>query len=65
MERKNRQKGDEDVRRVLYENGYEFLFTVGLVLLLSAVGLGIEWYVYDTGQLKEHMTFLEWLLIQK
>lgn len=37
----------------------------GLVLLLSAVGLGIEWYVYDTGQLKEHMTFLEWLLIQK
>ncbi len=53
------------MRRILYENGYEFLFTVGLVLLLSAVGLGIEWYVYDTGQLKEHMTFLEWLLIQK
>ncbi|MFR9055778.1 hypothetical protein [Acidaminococcus intestini] len=46
------------MRRILYENGYEFL-------LLSAVGLGIEWYVYDTGQLKEHMTFLEWLLIQK
>lgn len=44
---------------------YEFLFTVGFMLLLSAVGLGIEWYVYDTGQLKEHMTFLEWLLIQK
>jgi len=36
-----------------------------LVLMLAAVGLGIEWYVYDTGQLKEHMTFLEWLLIQK
>lgn len=53
------------MRRILYENGYEFLLTVGLVLLLSAVGLGIEWYVYDTGQLKEHMTFLEWLLIQK
>lgn len=53
------------MRRILYENGYEFLLVVGLVLLLSAVGLGIEWYVYDTGQLKEHMTFLEWLLIQK
>lgn len=53
------------MRRILYENGYEFLLTVGLVLLLSAVGLGIEWYVYDTGQIKEHMTFLEWLLIQK
>lgn len=53
------------MRRILYENGYEFLLTVGLGLLLSAVGLGIEWYVYDTGQLKEHMTFLEWLLIQK
>lgn len=53
------------MRRILYENGYEFLLAVGLVLLLPAVGLGIEWYVYDTGQLKEHMTFLEWLLIQK
>ena len=65
MERKNRQKGDEDVRRILYENGYEFIIAVGLLLMLAAVGLGIEWYVYDTGQLKEHMTFLEWLLIQK
>ena len=36
-----------------------------LVLMLAAVGLGIEWYVYDTGRLQEHMTFLEWLLIQK
>lgn len=53
------------MRRILYENGYEFLITVGLVLMLGAVGFGIEWYVYDTGQLKEHMTFLEWLLIQK
>lgn len=53
------------MRRILYENGYEFLITVGLVLMLGAVWLGIEWYVYDTGQLKEHMTFLEWLLIQK
>lgn len=53
------------MRRILYENGYEFLITVGLVLMLGAVGLGIEWNVYDTGQLKEHMTFLEWLLIQK
>lgn len=53
------------MRRILYENGYEFLITVGLVLMLGAVGLGIEWYVYDTGQLKEHMTFLEWFLIQK
>lgn len=59
------QKGDEDVRRILYENGYEFLIAVGLVLLLAVVGLGIEWYVYDTGRLQEHMTFLEWLLIQK
>ncbi len=53
------------MRRILYENGYEFLIAVGLVLMLAAVGLGIEWYVYDTGQLKEHMTFLEWFLIQK
>jgi hypothetical protein len=53
------------VRRILYENGYEFLIAVGLVLMLVAVGLGIEWYVYDTGQLKEHMTFIEWFLIQK
>jgi|GEM_PF-1485863 len=46
--------------------GRELLFIgVALVLLLAAIGLGIEWYVYDTGQLKEHMTFLEWLLIQK
>lgn len=59
------QKGDEDVRRILYKNGYEFIIAVGLVLMLAVVGLGIEWYVYDTGQLKEHMTFLEWLLIQK
>lgn len=53
------------MRRILDENGYKFILAVGLVLLLSAVGLGIEWYVYDTGQLKEHMTFLEWLLIRK
>lgn len=53
------------MRRILYENRYEFFITVGLVLLLAVVGLGIEWYVYDTGQLKEHMTFLEWLMIQK
>lgn len=59
------QKGDEDVKRRIYANGYEFLIAVGLVVMLAAVGLGIEWYVYDTGQLKEHMTFLEWLLIQK
>ena len=55
------QKGDEDVRRIYAD----FLLAVGLVLLLAAVGFGFEWYVYDTGQLKEHMTFLEWLLIQK
>lgn len=53
------------MRRILYKNGYEFIIAVGLVLMLAVVGLGIEWYVYDTGQLKEHMTFLEWLLIQK
>lgn len=53
------------MRRILDKNGYEFLLSVGLVLLLSAIGLGIEWYVYDTGHLKEHMTFLEWLLIRK
>ena len=52
------------MKRRIYANGYEFLIAVGLVVMLAAVGLGIEWYVYDTGQLKEHMTFLEWLLIQ-
>lgn len=62
---KRNGKGDEDVRRPLYENVYEFLIAVGLVLMLVAVGLGIEWCVYDTGRLKEHMTFLEWLLIRK
>lgn len=53
------------MRRILYENGYELIIAVGLVLMLAVIGLGIEWYVYDTGRLKEHMTFLEWLLIQK
>lgn len=53
------------MRKRIYANCYEFLIAVGLVLLLAAVGLGIEWYVYDTGRLREHMTFLEWLLIQK
>lgn len=53
------------MKRRIYANGYKFLIAVGLVVMLAAVGLGIEWYVYDTGQLKEHMTFLEWLLIQK
>lgn len=53
------------MRRILYENGYEFFIGVALALLMAAIGLGIEWYVYDTGHLKEHMTFLEWLLIQK
>lgn len=52
------------MKRRVYASGYEFI-GVALVLLLAAIGLGIEWYVYDTGQLKEHMTFLEWLLIQK
>lgn len=37
---------------------------VALVLILVAVGIGIDWYVYDTGKLKDHMTFLEWLLIR-
>lgn len=53
------------MRKRIYANCYEFLIAVGLVLLLAAVGLGIEWYVYGTGKLQEHMTFLEWLLIQK
>lgn len=58
------QKGDEDVRRP-YENIYECLIAVGLVLMLAAVGLGIDWYVYNTGKLKDHLSFLEWLLIRK
>lgn len=48
-----------------YENVYECLIAVGLVLMLAAVGLGIDWYVYDTGKLKDHLSFLEWLLIRK
>lgn len=40
-------------------------YIVALVLILVAVGIGIDWYVYDTGKLKNHMTFLEWLLIRK
>lgn len=46
-------------------SGYEFFIGIAMVLIMSAIGLGIEWYIYDTGQLKAHMTFLEWLLIQK
>lgn len=53
------------MKRRVYASGYEFFIGVALALLMAAIGLGIEWYVYDTGQLKEHMTFLEWLLIQK
>lgn len=43
----------------------EFLVGILLVLVLAAVGLGLEWYVYDTGHLKDHMTFLEWLMIRR
>lgn len=53
------------MKRRAYASEYEFFIGIVLVLLLAAMGLGIEWNVYDTGQPKEHMTFLEWLLIQK
>lgn len=53
------------MKRRVHASEYEFFIGVALALLLAAIGLGIEWHVYDTGQLKEHMTFLEWLLIQK
>lgn len=45
--------------------GFEFILGTLLVLMLAAFGLGFEWYVYHTGHLKAHMTFLEWLMIQK
>lgn len=45
------------MKQRLYTDRYEFLICVGLVFIMAAMGLGIEWYVYNTGQLKEHMTF--------
>ena len=32
------------------------------VLLLALAGLGLEYWIYYNGMLKEHMTFLEFLL---
>lgn len=47
------------------ESTIDFWFCVILVLITTAIGVGIEWYVYDTGHLKDHMTFLEWLMIRR
>lgn len=33
------------------------------IVLLALTALGIEYWIYDTGMLKEHMTFLEFLLL--
>lgn len=33
------------------------------VVLLAVAALGLEYWIYYTGMLKEHMTFLEFLLL--
>lgn len=33
------------------------------IVLLALADLGIEYWIYNTGMLKEHMTFLEFLLL--
>lgn len=34
-----------------------------VVVLLAIMALGVEYWIYYTGMLKEHMTFLEFLLL--
>ena len=34
-----------------------------VVVLLAIMSLGVEYWIYYTGMLKEHMTFLEFLLL--
>lgn len=33
------------------------------IVLLAIMALGVEYWIYYTGMLKEHMTFLEFLLL--
>lgn len=33
------------------------------IVLLAIMALGIEYWIYYTGMLKEHMTFFEFLLL--
>jgi len=33
------------------------------IVLLAIMALGAEYWIYYTGMLKEHMTFLEFLLL--
>lgn len=33
------------------------------IVLLAIIALGVEYWIYYTGMLKEHMTFLEFLLL--
>lgn len=33
------------------------------IVLLVIMALGVEYWIYYTGMLKEHMTFLEFLLL--
>lgn len=33
------------------------------IVLFALAALGIEYWIYDTGMLKEHTTFLEFLLL--
>lgn len=33
------------------------------IVLLVIMDLGVEYWIYYTGMLKEHMTFLEFLLL--
>ena len=33
------------------------------IVLLAIMALGVEYWIYYTGLLKEHMTFLEFLLL--
>ena len=42
---------------------FDAVVTIGAIALTVLIGFGFEYYVYSTGQLQEHMTFLEFLLI--
>lgn len=33
------------------------------IVLFAIMALGVEYWIYYTGMLKEHMTFLEFLLL--
>lgn len=39
------------------------LLFIAFFTLMVLIGIGVDWYVYSTGKLQEHMTFLEYLFV--